>query len=45
MKLAVKESAAPLRETTVESVFNQLFTQTSRLGFDALTYDYTPVPR
>ncbi|NGX88369.1 LuxR family transcriptional regulator [Rahnella sp. Lac-M11] len=45
MKLAVKESAAPLRETTVDGAFNHLFAQTSRLGFDALIYDYTPVPR
>ncbi|MFS2225065.1 LuxR family transcriptional regulator [Pantoea sp. B65] len=45
MKLAVQESAAPLRETTIDGAFNHLLARTSRLGFDALIYDYTPVPR
>ncbi|KAA9000769.1 LuxR family transcriptional regulator [Affinibrenneria salicis] len=29
----------------LDSAFNQLFQKTSRLGFDAVIYDYTPVPR
>ncbi|AUH01343.1 LuxR family transcriptional regulator [Prodigiosinella confusarubida] len=45
MKVAVQDRTTPMRETTVNSAFSQLFAQTSRLGFDALIYDYTPVPR
>lgn len=45
MRLNVRERDTPFNATTVDGAFEHLFAQTSRLGFEALIYDYTPVPR
>lgn len=45
MKRVVKENGARPQQATLDAAFERLYGQTSRLGFDALIYDYTPVPR
>lgn len=45
MKLVVKENDTRPQKATLDAAFEHLFAQTSQLGFDALIYDYTPVPR
>ena len=43
MSIRINPGTTP-RSDTLSQAFAELYQQTSRLGFDAMIYDYTPVP-